>query len=145
MGVRSTEGAIGLSRECRNVLRSVEVYVSATVIFLVVSHRFLNDARNLTYPFKCISAPLMLDLMLKNAYLGAAPAASVGGTRRAASPDPKPGVPRPRSASPSAAANAAAAVAAAAAMPHQSLEHAMQTKLSLGETRREVVMSAYHV
>lgn len=59
-------------------------------------------------------------------YLGAAPAASVGG--RAASPDPK-GVSRARSASPS-AANAAVS---AGALPHQSLEHAMQTKLTIGE------------
>ncbi|CAN0159522.1 unnamed protein product [Ectocarpus sp. 6 AP-2014] len=51
----------------------------------------------------------------------AAPASSVGGS--GASPDPK-GVSRARSSSPSAAANAA--------LPHQSLEHAMQTKLTMG-------------
>lgn len=58
------------------------------------------------------------------AYLGTAPAAGVGG--RAASPDPKTGVNRARSSSPN---------AAAAALPHQhqSLEHAMQTKLTIGE------------
>eukprot|EP00903_Cladosiphon_okamuranus_P010753 g10162.t2 len=52
-----------------------------------------------------------------------APASSVGG--RAASPDPK-GVSRARSSSPG------AANAVASALPHQSLEHAMQTKLTIG-------------
>lgn len=68
------------------------------------------------------------------AYLGAAPTASVGG--RAASPDPKGGVSRARSSSPNAAAASAAvaaSAAAAAALPHKSLEHAMQTKLTIGE------------
>ncbi|CAN0233129.1 unnamed protein product [Ascophyllum nodosum] len=55
-------------------------------------------------------------------YLGAAPSASVGG--RAGSPDPKAGVSRARSSSPN---------TATAALPHQSLEHAMQTKLTIGE------------
>ena len=45
---------------------------------------------------------------------------------RAASPDPK-GVSRARSSSPG------SANAVASALPHQSLEHAMQTKLTIGE------------
>lgn len=81
------------------------------------------------------SRPCLCDV--QNSYLGAAPASSVGGARRAASPDPKPdgrsGSPSAQAAASAAAAVSAAAVAAAAAMPHQSLEHAMQTKLSLGE------------
>lgn len=60
----------------------------------------------------------------ESAYL-AAPSSSVGG--RAASPDPK-GVSRARSSSPG-----VAAAVSGTALPHQSLEHAMQTKLNIGE------------
>lgn len=74
-------------------------------------------------------------------HTGPAPPASVGGSSRPrpASPDPKTGVSRPRSASPNAAAaSAAAVVAAAVSLPHQTLEHAMQTKLTLGAYVYEV-------
>lgn len=62
-----------------------------------------------------------------SAYL-AGPSSGVGG--RAASPDPK-GVSRARSSSPG-----VAAAVSGAALPHQSLEHAMQTKLTIGKCHR---------